>query len=327
MPIHSSHATVEFHPFPLLGNPHTQTIAARLGRRRQSPSERRLVELDDADRLAVEISTPQDWCAGDRTALLVHGLCGCHMSHYMVRLAARFYQLGVRAVRVNQRGCGSGRALARQPYHSGRSDDVLAVLQMLRDEMPESPMTVIGFSLGANLVLKMAGELGHAAAGFLEQIVAVCPPSDLATCAARLCDASNRLYDRYFVGLLRADVAFRHRTFPDLAPVDLPRRLNLRQFDELYTAPRCGFADAADYYERSSSAPLVPRVEVPCQILLARDDPLIDSTTFDGVDLPEHVHVVKTDRGGHLGFLGTPGRPGGVRWMDWWVTSQVMGQA
>ena len=320
----SRHTTLDFRPFPLLGNPHTQTIAAWLGSRREPPSERHGIDLDDGDRLAVEVSTPPSWHDGDATVLMLHGLCGCHMSHYMVRLARRFYREGVRAVRINQRGCGSGRGLAKQPYHSGRSDDALAVARAFSSDADRARLTLLGFSLGANIALKLAGELGSAASDLVERVVAVCPPSDLAACSARLCDPANRLYDRYFVSLLRADVAYRHRAFPDLGPVSLPDRMNVREFDEVYTAPRCGFASAADYYERASSAHLLPSIAVPCDVLLARDDPLIDPTTFDALDLPDHVEVCKTERGGHLGFLGTPGRLGGVRWMDWWVVSRAL---
>lgn len=115
---------------------------------------------------------------------------------------------------------------------------------------------------------------------------------------------------------LLAAVAERHRLFPDLTPVNLPDRLSLYRFDNLYTAPQCGFADADDYYERSSAAPLVPRITLPCRILFAAADPVIDAAVFDGVALPSNVEVVRTSQGGHMGFLGRPGRPGGYRWMD-----------
>jgi len=96
----------------------------------------------------------------------------------------------------------------------------------------------------------------------------------------------------------------------------LPATLDLWTFDDLYTAPACGFRDARDYYRRSSSAPLVPRIRVPCRILFAEDDPFIDPTVLDHLELPPNVQVLKTPRGGHLGFLGLPGTRGGGFWMD-----------
>ena len=56
----------------------------------------------------------------------------------MTRLALKLWQRGVRAIRMNMRGCGAGVGLARQPYHSGRSADVHAVLEELHAEWPQS---------------------------------------------------------------------------------------------------------------------------------------------------------------------------------------------
>ena len=307
-----------FVPFPLLRGPHAQTIAAaklRLGRRRP-PAETRVVALPDGDRIALEMSTPTYWRPEDPSVLLLHGLCGCHDSPYMTRLALKLWRRGVRAIRMNMRGCGSGVGLAREPYHSGRSADVKAVLEDLHAEWPRSALTLLGFSLGGNVMLKLAGELGKRAEEFAAQLIAVCPPADLAACSRLLSRPSNWVYERYFMRRLLAAVAERHRLFPDLAPVDLPRRMSMYQFDSLYTAPQCGFADADDYYCRSSAALLAPRITLPCRILFAKDDPFIDHTVFDGAALPANVQVLRTPAGGHVGFIGRPGRPAGYYWLD-----------
>jgi predicted alpha/beta-fold hydrolase len=217
---------------------------------------------------------------------------------------------------MNMRGCGSGDGLARQPYHSGRSHDVLAVLADLRHLAPQSPVTAIGFSLGGNLLLKLAGELQTAAATYLQQAIAVSPPADLAASVRTFSQPCNRVYEWRFIQLLKAAVAARRARFPDLPAIALPKRLSIYEFDHLYTAPLCGFADADDYYARASAAPLVPQIRIPCRILFAADDPFIDTTTFDAMTLPSNVEVYHTIRGGHLGFLGSPGQPGGYRWMD-----------
>ena len=141
-------------------------------------------------------------------------------------------------------------------------------------------------------------------------------PADLAACSHLLSQPSNRRYERHFMRLLQADVADRQTCFPDLPPIALPAGLSLYAFDNLYTAPRCGFRDADDYYARCSAAPLVPHITIPCRILFALDDPFIDATVFDRVALSSNVQIVRTNRGGHLGFLGMPGRAGGFRWLD-----------
>ncbi len=306
-----------FRPFPLLGGPHLQTIfSAVLKWPVEPPAATRLVALPDGDRLALEVSTPPAWRPIDPTVLLLHGLCGCHRSPYLVRLARKLFRRGLRAIRMNFRGCGSGKGLARHPYHAGRSEDLLAVLKDLRAEWPESPLTAIGFSLGGNVALKLAGELGTAARGWIRQLIAVCPPADLLACSKLLARPENRLYNRTFVRLIKAEVGYRHRRFPDLPPVQLPRRATLYELDDLYTAPQCGFKGVLDYYEKASSAPLVPAIALPCRVLFAADDPVVDASALDRQPRPRNVQVQKTARGGHLGFLGAPWYDGGFRWMD-----------
>lgn len=313
----SSTNVLPFHPLPLIGRPHLQTILASSIRLvSEPPSKTIAVAVDDGDELGVEISTPSTWRPEEPTVVLIHGLCGCHRSAYLVRMARKLYRRGVRAVRMNLRGCGSGRGLARRPYHSGQSGDALAVLNFLLQDTPASPTSLVGFSLGGNIALKLAGELGERGTELLQRVIAVCPPANLDACSALIDSPRNRLYSWHFVSILRDNVADRQRLFPSLPAVELPKRLTLRQFDELYTAPQCGFEDAADYYRQSSSAQFVPRISIPTTILFADDDPVIDTAVFVDTPLPRNVDVVHVANGGHMGFLGVPGSPGGYRWLD-----------
>jgi hypothetical protein len=183
---------------------------------------------------------------------------------------------------------------------------------------------LVGFSLGGNIALKLAGELEDGARSLFDQLIAVCPPIDLLKSSERFSLPGNRLYERYFVKRLIADVSYRHRLFPELGPLSLPRRLRLIDFDDIYTAPQCGFESALDYYRRASSAPLLARIRIRGRILFAADDPLIDSSLLEDQKLPENLTVLVTTCGGHLGFLGRPGRPGGYRWMDHQVLDWIL---
>ncbi len=314
-----SSAKDEFRPFPLLANAHVQTILATYRFTREPKSERRLLDLDDGDQLAVEVTTPEAWTPRDRTVVMVHGLCGCHGSAYLVRLASKMHRRGMRAVRVNLRGCGSGAGFARGIYHSGRSEDMRRVVEVLRQECPEGRLDLIGFSLGGNISLKLAGELADDGGDWLDQVIGICPPVDLAACARMLGEAWKARYERFFVKLLYQAVAERRARFPDIGPVDLPESpagVSIHEFDDLYTAKFGGFESADDYYARASARPLLEKIRVPCRILFAEDDPFIDANACDDLDLPANVEVEKTRRGGHLGFLGSPFRRGGFRWMD-----------
>src|SRR5207237_3524926 len=137
--------------------------------------------------------------------------------------------------------CGSGRGLAKRIYHCGRSEDVFECIKAVKKEHPQSPLLLIGFSLGGNIVLKMAGELGHLASPFLKGLIAVSPPVDLYKSIQLFADPVNQFYERYFYRLLRADVYYLQKTFRDLPKVSLPKKLQIYEFDQMYIAPTCGY--------------------------------------------------------------------------------------
>jgi predicted alpha/beta-fold hydrolase len=320
-----------FRPHPLFRGGWAQTIAGHYWPSGGilAPQRTHVVRLPDGDELVVAENSPADG-APRRVVALLHGLTGTGDSGYMGRLARALVARGCVVARVNLRGCGPGFGRARQPYHSGRSEDARAVVAHLAREFPRLPLTLGGFSLGGNIVLKMAGEDGAAPTPPLDSVIAVSPPADLAAAARRLALPRNRVFDCFFVRELRREVARQHRRFPDLPPPRLPRGITLTQFDEHYTAPRGGFAGARDYYARASSRPLIPRIAVPTLILSAMDDPVVDSSALAGLPARPGLDLVLTERGGHVGFLarGPEGRrwvcpegrrwvrPEGRRWMD-----------
>ena len=132
-------------------------------------SQQKLVRLPDGDRISLEITTPKKWIPSDLTVVFVHGLCGSHKSPNLVRMAKKLRPLGIRSVRYNMRGSGSGKGLAKYSNHSGRTEDLFESLKALKLEHPHSPMVLVGFSLGGNMVLKLAGELGSSGSLFFRR--------------------------------------------------------------------------------------------------------------------------------------------------------------
>ncbi|HEY7157444.1 MAG TPA: alpha/beta fold hydrolase [Gemmataceae bacterium] len=311
------HAEFEFRPLPFLRNPHVQTVLGALvpGLDCPLPDQRYIVRLPDGDALMLHNNTPLGWKPGEPLALLVHGLSGSHASPHIRRLAALLLARRVRVVRMDLRGAGAGVPLARNVYHAGRSDDVRAALEEMHSWSPSSPLLLLGLSLGGALVLKMAAEAADRPVPGLTRLAAISPPIDLPRCSALLALPKNRLYESNFIRDLTQAARLRQRSFPDLPPLCFPRRMTVRLFDELYTAPRSGFNDADDYYRRASCAALIPHIQMPALILTARDDPFIAVEPFEELKAPSNVLMRIVPHGGHLGFLGWDGA-GGIRWAE-----------
>jgi hypothetical protein len=231
---------------------------------------------------------------------------------------------GVRVIRIDLRGAGAGMKLARKFYNAACSADVRAVLKALHTEHATSPLLLLGFSLGGNIVLRVAGEAAQDPVAGLTAVVAVGPPIDLERCSELI--SQQRFYDQFYARQLIAQVREHAGYFPDLPRVDFPRGASLRAFDDLYTAPRWGYAGALDYYRRASVSALLASIRVPCLILTARDDPFIALEPFLDVSLSPSVTLQITNHGGHLGYLGHDGK-GGFRWAETRVVRWALEQA
>ena len=283
----------DFRPLPLLGHPHIQTLLGHIlpGPSVSLPTREQVSALPDGDGLVLYDNVPPGWRPGERIAFLVHGLAGSAESPCVQRIAARLLAHGLRTVRIDQRGAGKGLPVARGAYNASRSDDVRAALEEVHRWSPDSSIALIGISLGGALALKTAGEAAEHPAPYLERIAAMNPPIDLTRCAALMALPRNRIYNQYFTGLVVSEAKQRQRLFPEMPPLRFPRRMTIRLFDDLYTAPRGGFADALDYYRRASSFPLIPRIGVPTLILTARDDPFVAVQPFEELKAPTNVVV------------------------------------
>jgi predicted alpha/beta-fold hydrolase len=314
-----------FLPLPFLANPHVQTVLGNLlsGPALTFPSVAEVVELADGDRVMIHDSTPRDWRAGGPIAVLVHGLGGCHDSANVVRVTQRLATRGVRVCRMDLRGSGAGIALARRFYSAACSDDVRTVLDHLHARHPDSPLLLAGYSLGGGIVAKLAGEAADRPVAGLCAVAAIAPPLDLVRCSELI--AGFPLYDAFFVRNLTQRVHRHQRIFPDLPRVRFPRRLTLRQFDDIYTAPRWGFADALDYYRQASALPWIARSTVPTFLLTARDDPFIAVAPFETIPQRPNIEIHIVEHGGHLGFLGRDGE-GGIRWAERQLVDWLLAQ-
>ena len=257
------------------------------------------------------------------TFLLLHGLEGSSLAHYICGISDKAWASGWNVVRLNQRNCGGTERLSRGLYHSGLTHDPLFVLRELIEVDRLPAIAVAGYSLGGNLTLKLAGELGDAAPKELTAVCAVSPTMELAVCVDALERKANALYEWNFVRNLRARMKRKSAAWPgayDLAALGAVR--TVRQFDEAFTAPHHGFRDAADYYHRASAMRVIDRIRVPALIITADDDPFVPTGPFHDRRVTGNpaISVVITAGGGHCAYVERPG-PG---YDGYWAEREIV---
>jgi uncharacterized protein len=313
-----------FVPRRWLRGGHVQTVASFLIQRRiRLPvPEQRMVEVTPG----VQVLCHCHWQL-DRTKpltiLIVHGLEGSSESQYMLGVTEKALAAGMNVIRYNQRSCGGTDALAPVLYHSGLSNDVAAVAQELIARERISHLALVGFSMGGNLVLKLAGEWGQQAPTQFRAVAACCPALDLAASADALHKPANRLYEAYFLWALRRRMVRKARLFPGHFDVGRMRGMrSLRDFDHRITAYYCGFAGVDDYYDRASAAHVVGQIAVPTLIVHAADDPFIRITpeTRRKIAANPNITFRETAHGGHCAFVGA--RKGGDD--GYWAEIQIV---
>jgi predicted alpha/beta-fold hydrolase len=289
-----------------------QTIASFLLPRwiHLPPAEERLVEVAPGIKVRC-------WChwqsarkqsrAERLTAIVVHGLEGSADSQYMLGVARNGLEAGMNVVLMNQRNCGGMDHCAPTLYNSSLSADVAAVARSVVEHDRVSRFVLAGFSMGGNLVLKLAGEWGGEAPAEFRAVAAVCPAMDLAASADALHEPANRVYERYFLWQLSRRMRKKARFFPDHFDLARMRGVSsLRAFDDRVTAYYCGFSGADDYYARAAAANVVDGIAVPALIIHAVNDPFIRMLprTREKILANPNITYIETADGGHCAFLG-----------------------
>mgnify|MGYP002819819129 CR=1 FL=1 len=290
-----------FRPAWWLPGPHAQTLWAALARRAPRPPLRwEELELPDGDFLElahVDRPVPDD----APTALVLHGLAGSVHSPHVAGVIDALSHRGWRTVAFHFRGCGRKPNRSVIGYHSGKTDDPRFVLQTLR-ERHGGPLALVGFSLGANVTLKLLGEDG--ADSVVDVAAAVSPPLQLDRCADRMERGLSQFYQRALLRDLGTYVRDKAQAGVDLDPAVLDRIHTFRDFDDLVTAPAHGFVDSADYYARASCRPFLADIAVPTLVIHAHDDPFFTRDVVPGAgEVPENVRFELAPSGGHVGFV------------------------
>jgi predicted alpha/beta-fold hydrolase len=309
-------------PPRLCRSSHLQTIAPTLLRRSPQPPYKRFrLELSDGDFIDYDVLEP----VGDQatkcttTAIISHGLEGSSSSKYVSGFTRTLSQHGVRCVAWNFRGCSGTLNRLLPWYHSGKSDDLAAVVNEVLRRYPQTEIHLVGISVGGNITLKYLGELGSQAP--VARAVTISVPVDLAASAEVLARPEHRIYMRWFLRTLRERVADK--------TVQFPREISLEGFDAIktfydfdtrYTAPLHGYQTAHEYWNASSSLPVLQDIRVPTLLISACDDPFLDARCIPRAiaERSPYLYLETPQHGGHVGFI-----PWNVVSGRYWIEDRV----
>ena len=291
-------------PFrPLFRSPHLQTIAAHFWQRpdaaREFPIERRLCRTEADTQVLVCSQRPLGVVRGE--LFMVHGLEGSGQAGYIRSLSTAALRAGFAAHRFHMRTCGGTEHLCNTLYHAGLTSDLISVLREFRSQ-GHAPAILAGFSLGGNVVLKLAGELGEAAKDLIRGVCSVSAPLDLAACARRIAQPDNRLYEARFVRAMRQRLCATGR----YQPHQFDGLRTVLELDDRFTAPSFGFGNAENYYRTQSAIGYLGGLRVPTLMIQAKDDTFVPFSIYQVPEVLNNpwIRLVTSEFGGHLGFIG-----------------------
>jgi uncharacterized protein len=308
--IKANFETKPFVPHRIFKQGDLQTIGAHFwpGRFRvhdDTGDEERLFQVEPDSQVLARIRWQPDRAAHP-TLVIWHGMEGSSASGYMLITADRAFRAGFNVVRMNFRNCGNTEHLSPKLYHGGLTADLRVVIDELIARDGLSQIAIAGFSLGGNMVLKLAGEYGENPPKEIFAVCAISPSIDLRAGTYLLSQRRNWIYQRDFLRRLKMRMRLKQKLFP--AGYDcsgLSRVRTIRQFDETFVARAFGFRDADDYYAQASSIPYLAQIRIPTLIIHAEDDPFVPFTPLRNPSIAANPYVllIATKHGGHVAFL------------------------
>lgn len=280
---------------------HVQTIVPTIFRNTRVAYKRERIFTPDKDFLDLDWITSES----DSVCIICHGLEGSSNAGYVKSIAKKIFEQNINVVAMNYRGCSGEINLATRYYHSGSTDDVQTVINHVLSLHQYRNIFLVGFSIGGNLVLKLAGDLGLSISGLVKKIVSVSCPVDLQSSAKVLDKKANRIYLNRFLNSLKPKVIAKLNRLPfRLTTENIKQWKTFYEFDSYYTAPMYGFASAEDYWQQASSKPVLKNISVPTLFISALNDPFLDEPCFPIEESKQNskIKLLLTKEGGHVGF-------------------------
>jgi uncharacterized protein len=311
----------DFRPPWWLRNHHLQSVLASTPWRRPqvlrraatllAASREQLLECGDGVRLqCFSARAPH---GSGRAVVLLHGWEGSVESLYVLSLSARLFAQGFDVVRLNLRDHGETHHLNRDLFHSCRLPEVVGAVQALQRAFAPRPLTLIGFSLGGNFMLRVAAQ-ARAAQLDLARVIAVSPVLDPPATLASL-QGGMPGYERYFVSKWLRSLRKKEAAWPSHYDFDqLARLRDLKLMTAELVRAHSEFATLEDYLNGYAiTGERLAQLQVPSHIFTALDDPIIPAGDLDQLARPAALTLTVTRYGGHCGFFE---RLSGPTWLE-----------
>ncbi|MBL8195868.1 MAG: alpha/beta fold hydrolase [Blastocatellia bacterium] len=295
-----------FFPHPRYKQPHLMTLAGHFWPRDKSITEttqERIFQIDEEAKVLAHCHWQENYTQKP-TIVMAHGLEGSSQTHYMIGTAIKASKMGFNVLRVNQRGGGGTHYLSPSAYHPGLSDDLRAIIKELTTVDKLQTIYLLGFSMGGNQSLKLAGEYANEFPLELKGICAISPPIDLEMVTKALNNPKNYFFQANFLRVLHRSLRRYHRHYPTRYDISKEwKAFTLRRFEELFTAPCNGFSSVEEYYHLASSKRLINKIKIPTLVIHAQDDPFIPFQMFEKASFSATTSLLAPQYGGHMGFL------------------------
>lgn len=313
-----------FCPATGLVNRHFQTLApVLLGCFQKIEYERQELLLPDGDFVDLDWLSIPVADTSKPVLIIFHGLEGSSQSHYVKSLVMAVKNTDWHVVVMHFRSCSGRQNRKPRMYHSGETEDASFLIESIKQQFPFAPLFAVGYSLGGNMLLKLAGEQGSALR--LDAMVVVSAPIKLNESTQYMVKGVSRFYQSYLLRSLKHKLLEKYpqhdyKSMIDLDRSDIVNCSDIRQFDDIFTSRMHGFNNAEDYYARCSAYPFIGSVSKPCLIIHADDDPIAPSCILPvKTTLPECVHLEVVSNGGHVGFLG-----GSILRPRYWLADRIL---
>ncbi|WP_418640841.1 hydrolase [Sulfurimonas sp. ST-27] len=315
---------MNFKPSILLKNRHVQTVYASLYRRVLVKNfEIETFTLSDGDFLECYWKKIDNHTKMSPVVILFHGLAGSYKSPYIQGTVKELKEAGFSSVVMHFRGCSGKQNLKPRSYHSGDTQDAFEFIQAVSKRYPRAKIFAVGFSLGANMLLKLLGEKRSTCK--LTAAVAVSAPMLLDKCATHINKGFAKFYQKILLKDLKRDLEKKYESFNmqqiiSLQQNEIKKIKNFWEFDNVYTAPVHGFCSAQEYYTKSSSRQFLKFISVPTLVIHAQDDPFMPPDILPKYnEISSAVELEVSEFGGHVGFVsGSIFRP------QYWAEKRVV---